>query len=143
MSNSTHKPTTLFWIITVIALIWNIMGVLAYLGQAYMTEEVLNAMSESEQLYHKNVVPWATAAYAAAVFGGALGCLALLLRKKWATFLFVISFIAVLVQATYNFFIQEFLEVEPKQMVWSLVIIVVAIFLVWFSKDANKKGWLS
>jgi len=143
MSNSTHKPTTLFWIISVIALIWNIMGVLAYLGQAYMTEEVLNTLSEPEKLYHTNVAAWATAAYAIAVFGGALGCLFLLIRKKWANFLFILSLIGVLVQATYNFFIQEFMQVEPKQMVWSLVIIVIAIFLVWFSKDADKKGWLS
>ena len=40
MENNNNKPTTTFWIIGVIALLWNIMGVLAYLGQAYMTDEV-------------------------------------------------------------------------------------------------------
>ena len=71
------------------------------------------------------------------------GSLALLLRKKWATILFILSLIAVLVQATYNFFIQEFMQVAPMEMIWSIVIIGIAVFLVWFSKDGTKKGWLS
>lgn len=36
MNHSTRtKPPIWFWIISVIALIWNLMGVMAYLGQAY------------------------------------------------------------------------------------------------------------
>ncbi len=38
MTNSTNKPTVLFWIIGVVALIWNAMGVNAYIQQAYNTE---------------------------------------------------------------------------------------------------------
>ena len=143
MSNSSIKPTSTFWIVTVIALIYNLMGVLAYLGQAYMTEEVLAALPEPEQLYYQNVAPWATSAYATDVFGGVLGCLALLIRKKWASLFFALSLIAVIIQAIYNIFIQEFMEVVLKQMALTCVIIVISIFLVWFSKYAAKKRWLS
>jgi len=143
MSNSTNKPIAFFWIASVIALIWNLMGVLAYLGQVYITEEALTALSDPEQLYYQNIAPWATAAYALAVFGGTFGSLALLIRKQWATILFVISLIAIIIQAIYNFFIQEFMEVEPKQMVMSIIIIAIALFLVLFSKNATKKGWIS
>jgi len=66
-----------------------------------------------------------------------------LLQKKIAYPLLIISLIAVLIQATYNFFIQEFIPVEYVQMIWSLVIIFIAIFLVWFSKDATNKETLS
>jgi len=39
MSGSSNKPEITFWIIGIIALIWNILGVVAYLMQAYMTQE--------------------------------------------------------------------------------------------------------
>ena len=32
---STNKPKAAFWIIAVVALIWNLMGVMAYLSQAF------------------------------------------------------------------------------------------------------------
>ena len=141
MTNST-KPTTAFWIIAVLALAWNIMGVLAYIGQAYMTDEGYALLSEGEQAYHDNVPAWVTAAFAIAVFSGALACIAMLMRKKWAKSLFVLSLIAVLVQFVYNFFIQEFDTVEGMDWVWSVVIIVIALFLVWYSKKAVAEGWL-
>lgn len=143
MSKSTISPPISFWVIGVLALLWNIMGVIAYLGQANMTDEAILKLSEPEQLYHQNVATWAIAAYATAVFAGVLGCMVLLLRKQWACSVFILSLIAVLVQATYNFFIQEFMPVEPVQMIWSLVIISIAVFLVWYSNHATNKGWIS
>ena len=119
MSKSTIQPTTTFWIISVIALLWNISGVYAYISQAYMSSEVISTLSEPEQMYYNNVAALVTAAYATAVFAGALGSLTLLLRKKIAYTLFILSFIAVLIQATYNFFIQEFMPVEFVQMIWN------------------------
>ncbi|MDO9274205.1 MAG: hypothetical protein Q7T92_01485 [Lutibacter sp.] len=143
MTKKTNKPTNAFWIISVLALLWNIMGVIAYLGQAYMTDEILKALPEGDQAYYSNVPAWVTGAFAIAVFAGVFGCVGLLMRKKWATILFVISLIAVIIQSTYNLFIQKFMEVPLQHMIWSVVVIVIAIFLVWFSRNAAKKGWIS
>ena len=107
MDDNTNKPTSAFWIISAVALLWNIMGVIAYLGQAYMTEEVLKALPQEDQDYYSNVPAWVTGVFAIAVFAGLFGCVGLLMRKKWATILFVISLIAVIAQFIYNFFIQN------------------------------------
>ena len=143
MTNSTMKPPTLFWVVAVIALIWNIMGVIAYLSQAYMTDEALALLPESDQLYIENVASWVTAAYATAVFAGTFGSIALLIRKKAAKLLFIISFIGVLFQSSYNFFIQKFMPIETFQMVWSLIIISICIFLIWYAQVSTKKAWIS
>ena len=90
---STNKPPIWFWVIAVVALVWNLMGVMAYIGQAYMTEAELNALPEVEQALYANYPAWATAAFAIAVFGGAIASIALLLRKKLAKTLFLISLI--------------------------------------------------
>ena len=84
MTTDSNKPNGLFWAIGVIAIIWNAMGVMAYLAQAYKTES-FEAMYTPEQLDIINNMPaWATAAFATAVFGGVLGSLLLLLKKRLA-----------------------------------------------------------
>jgi len=143
MNDNTNKPTSAFWIISAVALLWNIMGVIAYLGQAYMTEEVLKALPQSDQDYYSNVPAWVTGVFAIAVFAGLFGCVGLLMRKKWATILFVISLIAVIAQFIYNFFIQNFVEISGVKMIWPIVVLIIAVLLVFLSRKATKEGWIS
>ena len=144
MTNSTNKPNVGFWIIGVIALIWNLMGAMAYIVQAFMTDEMLTALPENEQALYANVPAWVTAAFAIAVFGGVLACILLLLRKKMASMVFVISLIAILLQMTYNLILSDASEVYgPGGMVMPIMVIFIGLFLVWYSKDTTKKGWLS
>lgn len=143
MRKLTKKPTNTFWLISIIALLWNIMGVIAYLGQAYMTDEILGKLPTTEQEYYTTIPAWVTSVFAIAVFAGVFGCLALLLRKSWATSLFFLSLVAVLVQSVYNFFMQDYLEVSGTNVVQPLIVIAVASFLILFSKNAEKKRWIS
>ena len=74
--NTTNKPPLWFWIVSIIGLAWNGMGVNAYLQQAYNTEN-FREMYPPEQLeIVANQPAWLTATFAIAIFGGALGCLA-------------------------------------------------------------------
>lgn len=139
---SSNKPNTLFWIVSVIALIWNVMGVMAYLGQVYMDDATLQTMPPEDQTYYTHVPAWVTASFAIAVFSGALGSIALLLRKKVAYSLFVISVIAVFAQNAYTFFMQDDITLSGTRMLWPIIVIAISIFLVFFSKDGVKKGIL-
>jgi len=144
MSGSSNKPEITFWIIGIIALIWNILGVVAYLMQAYMTQEELLALPLEEQALYSDIPAWVTAAFAIAVFGGLLGCLLLLLRKKLATFVFIISLIGIIVQMIYNVFMSKAAEVYgPGNMMMPLMVIVIGTFLIWYSKRMQNQGVLS
>lgn len=142
MTNST-KPTASFWIIAVLALLWNSTGVMAYLEQAYMTVDDLASLPEAEQAFYANMPAWVTASFAIAVFAGTLGCIGLLLRKKWASILFLLSLIAVIAQFIRNVFMQKDMEVTGIDMIWSIVVIVIALFLVIYSRKSISKGWIS
>lgn len=144
MTTNSNKPGALFWVIGVIALIWNLMGVSAYLMQAYQTESY-KAMYTPEQLEIINNMPaWATSAFAIAVFGGALASLLMLLRKKLANSVFVLSFIGIIVQFVFNFFIANSMEVYgPGALVMPILTIAFAIFLIVYSKNCIKNGFLS
>tara|TARA_R110002124_G_scaffold163723_1_gene331128 strand:+ start:7707 stop:8126 length:420 start_codon:yes stop_codon:yes gene_type:complete len=139
MSDSTNKPNTGFWVIAVVALIWNLMGVMAYLTRAFITEEMIAALPpEAQAEFLVDYPAWYTGAFALAVFGGAFGALFLLFKKKIAVSLFLISAIGAIAQHLYLF-----MNVEMKDLVMPIMIIIVCLFLVWYSKDAAKKGWIS
>jgi len=142
MSN-TNKPNTVFWVIGIVALFWNILGVGAYLGQAYMSEDTLAILSQGEQDYYNNYPAWATASFAIGVFGGFLGCIALLMRKKVSILLFTLSLLGVLGQQVYNFFLQDYVELSGVSMIGPIAIIIVAFFLMWYAKAQKANGILS
>jgi len=138
MNNETlNKPPIWFLIVGVVALIWNLMGVGQYIAQAYMTDDALAALPESDRLIYENLPAWYTAAFALAVFGGALGCVGLVIRKKWAYFVLLIAGLAAIVQMSYIAFSLKMANAMTP------MIIVVAIFLIWLAKHASKKGWIS
>ena len=140
----SNKPTTLFWIIGIAALVWNGLGVMSYIGQAYMTDEVRAALPEAERALYENVPTWVTAAFAIAVFGGLLGSAFLLMRKKLARPMFLISLIAIVVQMSYNLFMSRAAEVYgPGSVIMPIMVIVIGVFLLMYSKKTIAKGWLS
>lgn len=144
MSTTKNKPETSFWIIGIIALIWNLLGVMSYLQQAYMTADERSALPLEQQALYENTPAWVTAAFALAVFGGALGCILLLLRKKTATFVFVISFIGIVAQMVYNLLMSEAMEVYgPFAIVMPIMVLIVGSFLIWYSKKMSVKGILA
>lgn len=137
------KPSTSFWIISVIALIWNLMGVNQYIMQAYNSES-FRSNFKPEQLALMDATPaWATAAFAIAVFAAALGCIFLLLRKKWATTAFIISFLAIIAQNIDGFNRFDYSSLDGFSLSMTVMIPLVAIFLIWYSKQAEKKGWIA
>ena len=144
MTNSMNKPPMWFWIVSALALLWNLAGVMAYLGQAYMSIETLEQMSQAERLLYESQPAWVTGAFAVAVWGGALGCIALMLKKKWAKPVFIISLIGILAQMSHSFFISNNFEVYgPGAMIMPIMVLIIGIALVLLANTAIKKGWLS
>lgn len=143
MSESTNKPGIGFWIISIIALIWNLMGILNYIGQAYMTDDMKALLAEGQRQYMETVPAWATAAFAIAVFAGFFGCLLLIFRKKFSKIVLLVSLIGVLVQMSHGFMSGIKDVYGPGGIAMPIAIIGLSVFLVWYSKFVDKKGWLS
>lgn len=141
---STSKPPTSFYIISGAALVWNLLGVMAYVMQVTMTQEAMSALPEAERILLEDAPVWATSAFAIAVNGGALGCLLLLLRQSWSFPVLVASLAGVVVQMYHSIFLANSIEVYgPGGMIMPAMIVVISIFLVWYSKGAKEKGWVN
>jgi hypothetical protein len=143
MTSTTNKPATWFWVVSAIALVWNAMGVMAYFAQVTMGAEAMQALPEKERILLESVPTWATAAFAIAVWGGVLGSVLLLVRKTWATPVFIVSFLGIIVQMIHSFFISNSFEVYgPGGMAMPVMVLVFGAFLIWFSRKATANGWL-
>lgn len=142
---TSNKPNTGFWIIAVIALIWNLIGVFMYLAQTVLMTDELKAALPTEQLELINSSPsWLNIVFAIGVFSGVLACLMLLVRKKLAVPLFAISLLMVLIQNIYGWFGTNAAEVygSVQGYIMPLIVIMISIFLYFYSKGAAQKGWL-
>lgn len=131
-----------FWVIAIVSLIWNAMGAMNFFMQ--MRPETLAPFPESHRTVIENRPAWATISFAISVFGGVLGCLLLLLRKAAAYIVFIVSFIGVIATMAHAFSVTG----SPFQSgMFDLVLTVIspillALFLIWYSKYAENNGWI-
>ena len=126
-----------FWAIGAVALIWNAMGVINFFMQ--MNPDALADYPEAARSLVEGRPGWATGAFAIAVFGGALGCLLLLFRKAAAYYVFIASLLGVIVTNIHTFGMAGSTEI----LVGSLMSLMVAAFLIWYTKHAESRGWIS
>ena len=138
------KPPTWFWAVSVIALLWNLIGAFNYLNQAFNQVAMLESLDQAQREAFEGIPAWATAAFAIAVFSGTSACIGLLLRKKWARPLFIISLIAAVAQFVHWLFISNAVEAfGPSTYAMPVIVIVIGLYLISFSKKGIQKGWLN
>lgn len=115
--------------IGIILLLWNLMGVFAFIMQ-YSADLSQLAKSDPYTARIFAAMPgWAWVAYAVAVGAGTLGAVLLLLRKAAAAPLFLLSIIAVIVQFGYSFIHTDLLAVKGvTAAIFPAVILIIAIF---------------
>ena len=137
------KPPLWFWAVSAAMLLWNGLGAMAYVVDATITVDALNALPEAERALRASRPAWATAAFAVAVFGGVIGCLLLLVRSRWASPVLVLSLLGVVVQMTHAFLVANSYEVYgPGGLVMPALVTTLSVFLVWFARHARVRGWL-
>ncbi|MBY5959243.1 hypothetical protein KUV50_13910 [Membranicola marinus] len=143
MKNTTSRPPVWFYILTIILLLWNAMGLFAFFDQVMISAARLEALPDNERNLYENTPVWAVIAFALAVFGGTLGCIGLLLRRSWARILFLISLVGIMVQMYYNVFIGKAMDVYgPGAVTMPVLVLLVAVFLIWFANYGIRRGWL-
>ena len=142
MAESSVAPPRSYWIIASLALVWNLIGLAAYVSQVTMTDEALRLLPDAQREFMAATPAWATAAFAVATSAGVLGSLLLLLRNSWTVPLFLVSLGAVLVQTYYGFVIANGIEVlGADSAVLPAATIAIGTGLIWYSRIAKERGW--
>lgn len=138
-----NQPTKFFYLIAGLAFIWNLLGVMAFVGQIFTSSEMIAQMPQAEQKLYNSTPIWATAAFAFAVFGGTLGSLVILMRREFALKLLILSLIGVLIQMFHSFFISDSIKVYGlSAIVMPIMVVTIAIALILWTKHLSVKGVL-
>ena len=137
------KTPIWFWIMGAVALIWNVIGVLAYLQQALMSAEEFAALPPAEQHLLATQPSWVSAAFAIAVFAGFVAAVAMLMQKRVAVRLFLVSLLAVVAQFSSYFIIDGLREYMSGQgWLMPVLILLFAVGFLLISWQAEQKGLL-
>jgi hypothetical protein len=132
-----------FKVVAALALLWNLLGCFAFFSDLRFSPEDLAKLPEAQQALYAARPGWAVAATAMAVFGGALGSMGLLLRKKWAFFVFLLSLLGILVQDFGLFVLAGGASLAgPVALVLQAVVLAVGIGLVLLGREGIAHDWL-
>lgn len=134
-----------FWIVAVVAVLWQAIGCYFYLVQVRMGPAELAALPEAQANAFAAMASWQWAVFAIAVWSGLAGAVALLLRRRIAASLLLVSLIAAAIQYGFVFVATPILETMPagEALALPLTVIVVGALLVWFASHARRRGWLN
>ncbi len=134
-----------FWIVAIIAVLWNGFGGYDYYmshtaGDAYFQAM---GMTEAQIAYMHTYPAWMTAVWAVGVWGSVLGSILLLLRKRWASEAFAVSLAAIIVSIVYTYLLSNGAEVMGQSgMIMQGVITVGCAFFAWYSRRMAAQGVL-
>jgi len=120
------------------------MGVISFFGHTFISDESLAKLPEIERELYGDYPIWTTIVFAIAVFGGFVGSLGLIFKKRWSKIAFVISLCSIVPQMIHNVFFTKSMEVYgPGQAATMPILVVIfGIFLIWFSNFSINKNWL-
>ncbi|MCB2112486.1 MAG: hypothetical protein KDD85_02940 [Parvularculaceae bacterium] len=133
-----------FWAVGVFALLWNGFGCFDYFMTNTVGDEYMrNVGMTADQIAYFNAKPtWLTAVWAVGVWGGLAGAILLLIRSKWAVEVFIVSFLAYVVSLIDAHLLDPMESGGGDMIGMQIVIFVLCIFFIWYSKRARKGGQL-
>jgi len=132
------------WVMGVLAVLWNSMGAFDYLMTQTRNEGYMSDYTPEQLEYFYGFPAWVVAFWAIAVWGGVLGAVLLVLRKKLAAGVFLVSFLSMVVTTIYNFGLSNGLEHmgDPFSLVFTALIFLFALLLFLYARAMKYRGVL-
>jgi hypothetical protein len=142
-TQNTRAPWHL-WVIGVIALLWNAMGALDYFMTQMKNEAYMKGFTPEQLAFFYGLPAWVVSAWAIGVWGGVLGAVLLLLRRRLAVWVFLASLMGVVVTMFHNYLLSNGMKVMGGafSLVFTAVIFLVALGLFLYSRAMRERGVL-
>ena len=140
MQPSRRAPWHL-WAIGIVALLWNAMGARDFVMTQTKNEAYMSGFTSEQLEFFYGFPFWLVAVWAIAVWGGVLGALLLLLRKRLAVPVFLASFVAMVITTIHNYGFSNGLEVigDPFSLSFTAVIFLIALALFLYARAMQKR----
>lgn len=141
---SKTSPPSWFKVIVILAILWNLMGIINFCFQITITPDQISKLPEAEESLINSTPFWTYIAFAMGVFGGTIGSIGLLMQKAWSRWLLLLSLIGVFVQMNYWLFFTNAVEVYGTYTyIMPTVVLLVAYLLFSLCNRGIKKGYIT
>jgi hypothetical protein len=144
MPSPNAKAPWHLWVAGALALLWNGMGAFDYVMTQTRNASYMSSFTPEQLAYFYGFPKWVVATWALSVWGGVLGSILLLLRKRWAVPVIAVSLVTFLVTAFYNLVLTDGLAIMGGVggLVFSGVIFLIAAALLIYSRRLARDGVL-
>jgi len=141
--NFTKRVHWSFWVIAVFGLLWNIGGSINYILQTDL--DFVSSLPATHKAIIEGRPFWATGGFAIGVFGGAIGCLLLLLRKYHSLYVFILSLAGIAVTMIHTANVVRSTPVFTFSDIFIMMALplIVAAILIWYTLMTKRMGWIS
>ncbi|HTL69504.1 MAG TPA: hypothetical protein VL200_17710 [Lacunisphaera sp.] len=132
------------WVVGGLSLLWNAMGALDFTMTETHNEAYLKQFTPEQLAYFTGFPAWVIVAWGLATWGSLAGSLLLLLRRAVALHVFVTSFAAMILTFVHNFILSDGLKLMggPGALVFTAIIVVVGVALVFYARALRRRGVL-
>ena len=138
------KPPIWFIVLAAVALLWNLAGLVAVVADLQLSATDIEALPPSQQAFYHARPLWSVFASLLAVVGGVLGCVGLLLRRRWALIVLYASLLGIVVQdAGFAMASRMAGPLEAVPIVLQSSVFVLGIGLVLLARLALRRTWLT
>lgn len=139
-----NKPPLWFFVVAVIALLWNAAGLMAVVADLRLSAADIAALSPDQQAMYAARPGWSVVGSVLAVGAGTLGCLLLLLRKRLAAAVFALSLVGVVVQDLGIFVVAGAgKDGNPVPFLLQGLVLLIAVGLLLLARRAQGRAWLA
>ena len=142
--SDTRQTPWHLWVIGGIAVLWNAMGAFDYVMTQTGNEAYMSGFTPEQLAFFYGFPPWVVAAWAIAVWGGVLGALLLLLRRRLAVWVFLISLVSMVITTFHNYFLSNGMEVsgDAFSLIFTAAIFLIALALFLYARAMHKRNVL-
>jgi hypothetical protein len=132
------------WVVGGFSLLWNLGGAFDFFMTQTKNAAYLKAMTPAQLDFCYGLPFWAVVVWGIATWGAPLGSLLLLLRRRVAVGVFLVSLVAMVILAIHNYCFAHAMQVMggPGALVFTGVIFVVALLLWIYARAMCRRGVL-
>ena len=132
------------WPVGALALLWNGIGAFDYIMTETRNASYMSTFTPEQLTYFYGFPMWVVATWALSVWGGVLGSVLLLLRKRWAVPVFGVSLVTMMLTSFYNFVLTNGLAIMGGAggLIFRSVIFVIAVGLLIYARRLARSGVL-
>jgi hypothetical protein len=142
-TKNTRTPWHL-WVIGILALLWSAMGAMDYVMTQTKNEAYMSNFTPEQLEFFYGFPAWVVALWAIAVWGGVIGALLLLFRRRLAVWVFLASLLAMVVTTFHNYLLSNGMAVvgDVFSLGFSAAIFLFALGLFLYARMMHKRSVL-